>query len=121
MANTKRLRQLNEQYIRAYLERDVQWFETRLADEFIHIESDGQLLDRQSFLQKIASGSNQSAYTLEDVQIQCFGETAVVRALGSWTTHDGAAGWSRYVDVYVRRDGVWKVVSAQITRPIQPA
>ena len=119
MANTKRLRQLNEQYIRAFLERDVQWFETRLADEFIHIESDGQLLDRRSFLAMIANGSTQSAYTLEDVQIHCFGEAAVVRALGSWTAEDGTAGRSRYVDVYVRRDGVWKVVSAQITRPTQ--
>jgi ketosteroid isomerase-like protein len=119
MANTKRLRQLNEQYIRAFLERDVEWFESRLADEFIHIESDGELLDRQSFLRRVANGSEQSAYTLEEVQVQCFGETALVRALGSWTTRDGTVGRSRYVDVYVRRDGVWKVVSAQITRPRQ--
>ena len=119
MANTKRLRQLNEQYIRAFLEKDVEWFETRLAEEFIGIESDGELLDRESFLRMIANGSRQSAYTLEEVQVQCFGETAVVRALGCWTMQDGTEGRSRYVDVYVRRDGVWKVVSAQITRPTQ--
>ena len=49
MSREDMLRQLNEQYIRASLAGDVEWYRTHLADDFICIESDGNLLDKAAF------------------------------------------------------------------------
>ena len=117
MSDDNRLRRLNELYVRATLTCDVEWYRARLADDFVCIESDGTVLDKDSFLQRIAGGSDLADYQLHEVDVRCYGDVALVRAMGSWTAKTGKPGTSRYTDVYVRADGDWKVVSAQITRP----
>jgi hypothetical protein len=44
-----------------------------------------------------------------------------VDRIGAWRTHAGVDGVSHYTDVYVRQDGDWKVVSAQVTHARLPA
>ena len=117
MSDDKRLRSLNEQYVRASLAGDVAWYQARLADDFVCIQSDGSLLDKDAFLRMTAAGSDLADYRLDEVDVRCFGDVAIVRATGFWTAKNGTPGTSRYTDVYVRSGGDWKVVSAQITRP----
>jgi ketosteroid isomerase-like protein len=117
MSHEEQLRMLNEQYVRASLAGDVEWYRAHLADEFVCIESDGSVLDKNTFLQMTAKGSDLAEYRLDEVEVRFYGEVALVRATGSWTTKNGTPGMSRYVDVYVRSDNDWKAVSAQITRP----
>ncbi|MGI0016934.1 MAG: nuclear transport factor 2 family protein [Nitrososphaera sp.] len=119
MSREERIRMLNEQYVRASLAGDVEWYRTHLADEFVCIESDGSVLDKDAFLQMTAKGSDLAEYRLDEVDIRFYGEVALVRATGSWTAKNGTPGMSRYVDVYVRFGDDWKAVSAQITRPSQ--
>ena len=113
----QQLRRLNEQYVHASLAGDVEWYRARLADDFVCIESDGSVLDKAAFLHMAAKGSDLAMYRLEEVDVRFYGDVALVRAKGSWTAKNGTPGVSRYVDVYVRSDDEWKVVSAQITRP----
>lgn len=119
MSREARLRMLNEQYVRASLAGDVEWYRTHLADEFVCIESDGSVLDKNAFLQMTAKGSDLAEYRLDEVDIRFYGDVALVRATGSWTAKNGTPGMSRYIDVYVRTGDDWKAVSAQITRPAQ--
>jgi len=49
------LRALNEEYIRALLSGDVDWYRARLADDFVCIESDGLILDKAAFLRRTAA------------------------------------------------------------------
>ena len=49
------------------------------------------------------------------VGIRVHGDVALVTALGTWTRKDGSSGRTRYIDVWVRKDGAWKAVSAQLT------
>jgi ketosteroid isomerase-like protein len=121
MSDVERLRELNEQYVRACLAGDVAWYHARLADDFVCIESDGRVLDKAAFLRMTAAGSDIAEYRLERVDVRQYGDVALVRATGAWRTKDGAPGVSRYVDVYVRAGGDWRVVSAQITRPTAAA
>ena len=111
------LQTLNEQYIRSILTSDVDWFRAHLADEFMCIESDASLVDRATFLARVAEPSATASYHLDEVTVRCYGDVALVRATGSWVATNGNRGISRYVDVYARQEGEWKVVSAQITRP----
>ncbi len=119
MSREERLRRLNEQYVRASLAGDVEWYRAHLADEFVCIESDGSVLDKAAFLQMTAQGSDLVEYRLDEVDVRFYGEVALVRCMGSWIAKDGTPGISRYVDVYVRSGDDWKAVSAQITRPAQ--
>lgn len=114
------LTQLNDAYIRASLNADAAWFDAHLADDFICISHDATWYDRPKFLEMIAAGSDQATYRLVTVDVRIIGHTGVVRAIGSWRTHAGVTGTSHYTDVYVKIDGEWRVVSAQITRPSQP-
>jgi ketosteroid isomerase-like protein len=116
-AEHEELRALNAGYIRALLTSDTAWYEARLADDFVCIDHDGVVLDKQRFLRKISGGSNQATYEFDFVDIRVFGDVALIRAIGSWSTHSGTTGVSHYTDVWVRNGGDWKAVSAQITRP----
>lgn len=117
MTPVEELEQLNQQYVKASLAGDVEWYRRRLAEEFVCIESDGSVLDKAAFLRRTAQGSDLVEYRLDRVDILLYGEVGLVRATGSWTAKDGIPGVSRYVDVYARSGDEWKVVSAQITRP----
>ena len=117
MTPEEELEQLNQQYVKASLAGDVEWYRRRLAEEFVCIESDGSVLDKAAFLRRTAQGSDLVEYRLDRVDILLYGEVGLVRATGSWTARDGIPGVSRYVDVYARSGDEWKVVSAQITRP----
>ncbi len=117
MSREERLCMLNEQYVRVSLAGDVEWYRAHLADEFVCIESDGTVLNKNAFLQMTAHGSDLAEYRLDEVEVRFYGDVALVRATGSWTAKNGTPGMSRYVDVYVHSGDDWKVVSAQITRP----
>ncbi|HXA64326.1 MAG TPA: nuclear transport factor 2 family protein [Bryobacteraceae bacterium] len=111
-----RLHQLNEQYIDAVLRADVNWYREHLADDFMCIDSEATVFDKDGFLQHIAFGPYLTDYKIKNVIVRIYGETALVQATGLFTRKDGAPGVCRYTDIYVRAGNDWKVVSAQITR-----
>lgn len=118
MSDFETVRRLNEQYVTASLAGDVAWYDHRLTSDFVCIDSDGSVLDKAQFLAMTAQGSELAEYNLDEVDIRFYGDVALVRATGLWTAKDGTPGVSRYTDVYVRQGDDWKVVSAQITRPV---
>ena len=117
MTREDELLRLNEAYVRASLAGDVTWYREHLAEDFFCIESDGSVLDKPAFLAMTARGSDLAEYRFDDVSVRFYGDVALVRATGAWTSKTGRPGRSRYVDVYVRSGETWKAVSAQITRP----
>jgi ketosteroid isomerase-like protein len=117
MTREEELKQLNEQYVKASLAGDVEWYRAQLSEDFVCVDSDGSVLDKAGFLKMTAQGSELASYNLDEVHIRFYGDVALVRATGSWVAKDGTPGVSRYTDVYALLDGKWKTVSAQITRP----
>ena len=110
------LERLNWEYVNAFLNADVEWYRENLADEFVVIESDGSVFNKEQFLRNTFNGPDVADYKLHEVDIRVYGTAALVRATGVWTRSDGSMGMSRYTDVYVRDNDRWKTVSAQITR-----
>jgi len=70
MSREKHLRMLNEQYVQASLAGDVEWYRAHLADEFVCIDSDGSVLDKNAFLQMTANGSELAEYRLDEVDLR---------------------------------------------------
>jgi ketosteroid isomerase-like protein len=116
MSDKTTLERLNQEYVDAFMNADVDWYRQHLAEDFVCIESDGSVLNKIQFLKNTAKGPDVANYTLQEVEIRIYGNAALVRATGIWTRADGTMGMSRYIDVYVKESAEWKTVSAQITR-----
>lgn len=109
------LRELNEGYIRAFLKADVAWYDAHLTSDFVCILTNGTPISRASFLEATRNGPGVEAYAIDDVTIRIHGDAAIVGAVGTWRRKDGTTGRTRYIDVYVKSGGSWKVASAQLT------
>ncbi len=108
----------NQSYLNSYRNGLVEFFEERLVDEFKETAPDGTVLNKEEFLQKIVSGYNsgeQLKIEAGELDIQVFGDTAIVRSIPIITNPDGSSfRGGRYTDVYTRMDGEWYCVAAHL-------
>jgi ketosteroid isomerase-like protein len=114
------LERLNQEYVDAFMNADVEWYREHLMDDFTCVESDGSVLNKEEFLYNAAKGPDVDDYKLQRVNVRIYGDVALVQATGFWTGKSGLKGMSRYTDVYVKAGNSWKAVSAQITRTTSP-
>ena len=110
------LRELNRDYIRSVQTSDVRRFDEILADDFLCSHPDGSLVDRGGFLEQTALPVGISNLEAHDVQIRIMGDVAIIHARTTYTRPNGQAGSGRYTDVWARREGGWRAVSAHVTR-----
>jgi ketosteroid isomerase-like protein len=114
------LMQLEQDWDYAYHHRDVAFIQSVLADEFVATYGDGSRGDRAKELALAAAFNQQiDSSTLDEFIVKIYGSTAVV-----WFTQHMIGPsqgrrlevTSRYVDVFVFRDGRWQCVATQSTR-----
>jgi len=91
-----------------------------VAPDFAQIESGGAVIGRDEFVKDLLDPTLRiDPYKVEDFGVRVYGDTALLTGRIRMTgVSEGKpfASHFRYIDVYVKRDGVWKVVSIQITR-----
>jgi ketosteroid isomerase-like protein len=112
----RRLAELNEGYVRAAQNADVEWYREHLADDFLISTVDGSLSDKTEFLRRIGRGPFGSSFAAVDARIRILGEMALIHAGFSYTKPDGDAGRGRYTDIWMLRQGRWLCVSAHFNR-----
>ncbi len=103
----------------AIIGKDMPAVAANMASDYRHIRENGAVADGPDFLAAIGSPKLViDPYTVDDFDVRVYGDVALLtgrtRMSGSF---DGKPFKShyRYIDVYVRRDGSWKVASVQIT------
>ncbi|MGD0430054.1 MAG: nuclear transport factor 2 family protein [Acetobacteraceae bacterium] len=106
---------LNRDYIDAVQNSDVRRFDELLAAEFYCSNHDGTLIDRKAFLEQTARPVTIANLRAHDVMIRLFGDVAIIHARTTYASLNGQGG-GRYTDVWVRRTGDWRCVSAHVTR-----
>lgn len=109
------LRELNAGYVRAFLHSDADWYDRHLTPDFQCVLTNGSVMDRKAFLHNARKEHTTLSYDLSEVSIRIHGDAAMITALGTWKRKDGTVGRTRYVDVWVKKDGAWKAASAQLT------
>jgi ketosteroid isomerase-like protein len=114
------IRQMNDDYVRAFLACDVARFRMLLADDFRGVLADGRVIDKAEFLKEASSPPDARDLRLHDVVIRVYADTALVGALVTYKRADGTGIRTRYSSVYVRRGGQWAVVWVQWTRAVSP-
>jgi hypothetical protein len=111
------LQELNRGYIRSVQASDVRWFDEHLAEDFVNSNPDCSFVDRAGFLAQIARPSQVKNLAAEEVLIRMVSEeVAIIRARTTYIKPDGQPGAGRYTDVWVRRDGRWLCVAANVSR-----
>jgi ketosteroid isomerase-like protein len=107
---------LNRDYIAAVQSSDVARFDEILAEDFLCSHPDGSLVDRATFLARTARPVAIRNLAAEDVVVRLLGDVAIIHAATRYLKSDGAEGRGRYTDVWARRGGRWRCVSAHVTR-----
>ena len=112
------IRELNAGYVRAFMNSDADWYDRHLTADFTCILTSGVVVDRATFVANARKEHTTVSYELSEVGIRVYGDAALATALGTWRRKDGTTGRTRYVDVWIRKDGAWKAASAQLTAVI---
>jgi ketosteroid isomerase-like protein len=117
MNDVETLKELNTAYVQSFLNSDAKRYDELIAENFICIEPSGQIFDRAAFLEAAAQPVVGLVYFhVEDVEVRLFGDFAQITARTPYKYDNGKEGVSRYIDCWMKRDGQWKAISAQITR-----
>lgn len=91
-----------------------------MAEDFRIIDGYGNVDGKAAFVRDIMDPKLViDPYTVEDFEVRIYGDTALLSGRTYMTgRHDGKPFSSnyRYIDIYVRREDAWKIVSVQITK-----
>ena len=105
---------------RAIVAKDRAGIAANMCDDFRQIGPGGEVEDRESFIRDLLAPELQiDPYTVEDFDVRLYGDVALLCGRTRMTgTYQGKPFTShyRYIDIYVKRDGAWKIVSVQISR-----
>jgi ketosteroid isomerase-like protein len=113
------LQELNANYVNAYREANVGWYDAHLAQGYVVINSDGSMNDRAGALADFAKPSfatYMQSFPVDKVRIRRFGDVALIHAENAYQMKDGRSGVSRYTDIWQKQaNGRWLCIAAHIT------
>ena len=115
----ERVLAVEREWTAAHLRGDVATIVRLMADDYVKINADGSVSDRTDTL---GSYTPETRYWEkaegDEYIVQIHGETAVI--IGRWTARGMNNGErfdyaARFMSVYVKREGEWKMVAEQAT------
>ncbi len=122
-AQTRDIAQLSRQadaWDKAIVRKDRPAIEANMADDFRQIDGDADIETKTAFVTGLVSPKlTINPYTVEDFEVRLYGDVALLSGRTQMTgSYDGKpfASHYRYIDIYVRSNGVWKIASVQITK-----
>jgi Domain of unknown function (DUF4440) len=118
-AETRALRQVEENYLRAEMEDNAQLAATLIADDYIGIVGDGRTSDKQTVLDRLNQHMrSHQPYLITAVNMEehVFGDTACITYTKIYTQPTGTATYSENVlHILIKRNGTWRL---QVSSPI---
>ena len=104
----------------AIVRKDAAKVEANLSDDFLHIDVNGNMADKEQFMAAILSPDLvMKPYVVDEFTLRVFGDTALVHGATVMTgTYKGVPFRShyRFTDTYFREAGEWRLVNVQTTR-----
>ncbi len=119
-ADVTALEALNSEWLTAYRTHDVKALDRVLADDFEGVYQGGRIMKKADIMALAADPARSyDTLTWEDVKIVVIGDVAVLRArarMGGKTASGPFSSINDFADVYVRRAGAWRAISAHVVR-----
>ncbi|MBL7845833.1 MAG: nuclear transport factor 2 family protein [Cyclobacteriaceae bacterium] len=117
----EQLKEINARFIHNFVTNDVVSHAKLIHPGFICITSQGAWVGREEYLKAWVNGFDPEVivyWDYRDEKITIIGNTALVRSVNKYTiikNGEEITGMSQYTDTYVKEDGNWKCIQAQIT------
>lgn len=114
------LLKLEEAFAEAIVKNDLEGVGRLVADDWIIIDPNGEIVERTRFLEVIKSGAlTHDTMQSEDFRVRVYGDIAVVtgvtRTKGKFMGQEFSTQ-ERATDVFVKREGRWQCVLTHLTR-----
>jgi len=114
------LLKLEEAFAEAIVKNDLEGLGRLVADDWIIIDPNGEIVDRTRFFEVIKSGAlAHDMMESENFRVRVDGDSAVVTAItrtkGKFMGQEFGTQ-ERATDVFVRRDGRWQCVLTHLTK-----
>lgn len=115
------LSRLNAQFIKNFINQDTLSHKQIIHQDFVCIQGNGSIVNRNDYLKGWATGYSQSKYKTfdyTDEYIRTFGKIALIRSRTVFMKEDNGQiikGSSIYTDTYFKEKGKWLCIQAQIT------
>ena len=114
------LLKLESAFADAIIKNDLESIGRIVADDWIIIDPNGEIVDRTRFFEVIKSGVlTHDMMESKDSRVRVYGESAVVTAITSTKGKFMGQEFStreRATDVFVKREGRWECVLTHLTR-----
>ncbi|MEO8019509.1 MAG: nuclear transport factor 2 family protein [Pseudomonadota bacterium] len=120
------LTHLSDAWDKAIVRKDEKAIADNMAEDFRMIDGRGDVSAKKAFVTDLMDPKlTIDPYTVEEFTVRLYGDTALLSGRTHMTgLFDGKPFESnyRYIDIYVRKGGSWKIVSVQITKfpPAKP-
>jgi ketosteroid isomerase-like protein len=116
------LMKLERDAVDAMKRNDISFLENLEAPDYLFIDPAGMVHTREEDLAIARSGDLKiESMNIDEMKVRVYGDTAVVTGQstvkGAFKTQD-ISGKYRWTDVFVKRNGKWQLVNAQLT-PVQ--
>lgn len=121
------LKNLNAQFISNFINEDTAAHNQIIYKDFVCIASSGAIINRKDYMKEWARSYNEAqfkSFDYTDEIIRIFGNFALVRSKTVWTKEKEGEiikGTSVYTDTYLKENGRWWCIQAQITKVADPS
>jgi ketosteroid isomerase-like protein len=114
------LLKIKEEFAQEIVSNDLEGIGRLVADEWIIIDPNGDIVDRTRFFEVTKSGAlTHDMMESEDFRVRVYGDSAVVTGLtrtkGKFMGQEFSTQ-ERATDVFVKRDDRWQCVLTHLTR-----
>jgi ketosteroid isomerase-like protein len=114
------LLKIEKEFAEAIVKNDIEGIGRLVADDWIIIDPNGEIVDRARFFEVIKAGALiHDMMESEDFRVRIYGDTAVVTAVtrtkGKFRGQEFSTQ-ERATDVFMKRDGRWQCVLTHLTR-----
>ena len=119
-AAEEELLKVEKEFAETIVNNDLEGLGRVVADDWIVIDPNGEIVDRARFFEVIKSGSlTHEIMESEDLRVRIYGDSAVVTAVtrtkGKFMGQEFSTQ-ERATDVFVKRGGRWRCVTTHLTR-----
>ena len=120
------VRAAEAQRLKAFLDHDVKAMSTLMGDDLIHTTTTGKTRNKTQFMDDFTNRPTAfSQFVTDEMEVIVIGEAAITRGkyhnLVAHRSYGTPLKYARFLRVWAKRNGSWRLVSHQATEIQQPS
>ena len=109
------LRDKTNDIYRALIENDTTYLENTYSEDFLITAQSFHVADKKQLIESQEAPEG-STFKIADWRAIESGDTVVALYKITWSFSDGGSNEARFTDVWVKRDGVWRILASHASQ-----